>query len=61
MHGKFCGPKRLLLAALVVSAMATAETDSTAVTVYSARQIHFNVAAPRDAETVLHYRVRYSW
>ncbi|HTP40643.1 MAG TPA: hypothetical protein VMI92_13845 [Steroidobacteraceae bacterium] len=27
----------------------------------SARQIHFDVAVPRDGETVLHYRVRYSW
>jgi hypothetical protein len=26
-----------------------------------ARQIHFNVAVPRDGETVLRYRVRYTW
>lgn len=27
----------------------------------SAQLIHFNVAVPRDGETVLRYRVRYSW
>lgn len=27
----------------------------------NARQIHFNLSVPRDGETVLHYRVRYSW
>jgi hypothetical protein len=27
----------------------------------SARQIHFNVSVPRDGESVVRYRVRYSW